>query len=288
MTILAIAASADQGRHVYGLVAGNYLDKVQCEVTFIADTFEVAVNQVFKNVSVTPSGQTPVPVDIDASGNLADVAFLCPSYLSQVLTTGYTSVLSGAFDTNIDNVRARENHTEGSTTSDVLAGVSEGLESLLDHCLGSLGAAQQIVVDDTQTVKANATINVVKLGEPKVVAGLLGVSVAILILLGLEAIRSKFWRNLTLFNSLDLKSAILGVVVTRSKPELLTTWNGDSSDRKTGSIRVAIAANKRGLEVLLDDTEYIGMPYAPETARISAEPLLEVKPGSAWFKFHST
>jgi hypothetical protein len=262
-TVFAIAASSDKGRHIYGFVTGHYYDfgagaglnNLQCEANFAPDTFEVTVNVASKNISVTPSRQKVSPVDVNASGNLTDVAFFSLSYLSQVLTTGYTSVLGGAFITNIDNVRARENHTKA-TTSDNLVGVSEALESLLDHSLGSLGAAQLMLVGDAQTVKANATINTMQLGEPKYAYSIFGISLAIMVLLGIEAVRSRFWRTMSLFNCLDLKSAILGVVATREdKPEPLTRWDGDAADRELGTIGVTIGADKQSLVVVLKDTE---------------------------------
>ncbi|KAJ9130910.1 hypothetical protein NKR23_g11961 [Pleurostoma richardsiae] len=238
-TVFALGASNGGCRHIYGFIGGSYYDffnNIQCEVTFTPDTFEVAANMAAKIITVTPTGKnTSSSVGAGVPGQLQDLAFFYPSYMSQVLTTGYTSVLEKAFEANIDNVRAREGHANA-TMSDTLTGVSEALESLIDHSFGSIGAAQLMLVDDAQTVKANATINTVKLSEPKYTYSIFGISMAILILLIFEAVRSRFWSALGIFNSLDLKSAILGVVATRGdKPELLKKWNGDAADRDVGN-----------------------------------------------------
>jgi hypothetical protein len=247
-TIFAIAASYGKGRYVYGIVSGHIwanFTGIQCEVRFTPDIFQVTVNVASKNISVTPLGDQSGFVDFNNSESLKNVAFSAPSFLSQVLTTGYTSVMETAFWDNIDNVRARQNHTDASK-SDILTGVSEAFESLLDHSFGCIGAAQLMLVNDAQTVKANATIKTMQLGEPKYYTySVFGISMAILLLLGVEAARSRFWRGLGLFNCLDLKSAIVGIVATGDALKILSRWDGDAADHEVGLIDVTIRANKQ-------------------------------------------
>jgi hypothetical protein len=67
---------------------------------------------------------------------------------------GASSTLARAFTININNVRVRSNHAK-TTTDDYLIGVAEGLEVLLDHILGSTGAAQIKLAGDSKFVPAN-------------------------------------------------------------------------------------------------------------------------------------
>lgn len=102
---------------MYGFVGGNFygskssfsLDKIQCEATFIPTTFHVQVAVSTNDISVTalPNATTQGYTDIDSSCGLVNATFFCPSSLSQILTTGYTSVFGDAFKVNADNVRAR-------------------------------------------------------------------------------------------------------------------------------------------------------------------------------------
>ncbi|KAI8653979.1 hypothetical protein NCS56_01353600 [Fusarium sp. Ph1] len=137
----ALAAVNSQSRYMYGFLAGKAymaLNQTQCEAKFSPTRFKVDVDVSAKNISVVPAGKG---LDIDPSRALVNISFQGVGYLSQTLTTLYTSVLGDSFLRNIDNVRARNNRTE-TVDQDVLNAVEEGLEVLIDNFLGSSGAAQ--------------------------------------------------------------------------------------------------------------------------------------------------
>lgn len=256
-TILALAAMAtvNKDRFMYGLISGSYvpeLNQIQCDVVFQPGYFTVSVDTQAQAITVAllnatsdKSQQTPTP-----GISLVYNAFYHPSLLAQMLTTLYSSAMGNAFWANAGNVQIRNNHTERSS-EDWLTSVVEGLELLLDHVLGSLGAAQLVLSNDVQEVPARLTLRVLQLGNAGYTYSILVISIIMLLLAIADAIRTHFWRDLPVLNLLDLKSAILSAAKapagsgstqhdreTAKYRSVLENWGGDGGDRATGAIRV--------------------------------------------------
>lgn len=185
----AIAAAAISSHYMYGFAVGHFnkdLNHIQCEVEFTPRLFSIEVDARSHIITVegvgtindTASTMDHVPLD----ESVVHTAFYGPSYLAQTGTTMYTSTLARAFQININNVRMRSNHTNA-TTDDYLIGVAEGLEVLLDHILGSTGAAQIKLAGDPQLVPANVMIQVMQIGEAKYTYSIFAISMAMFILL---------------------------------------------------------------------------------------------------------
>ena len=214
-TVNAIAAATDSTNYMYGFVAGHYyqdFNHIQCEVKFRPMVFSVKVDTKSQIITVSESNNTATEETMDhvpLNKPVAQIAFYTPSYLAQMLTTMYTSSLGRAFQANIDNVRTRNGHRDA-TIDDRLVGTPEGLEILIDHTFGAVGAAQIMLSNDSQSVDAQAMFNVIQIGEPTYIYSISAVSLLIFFMAAMEAIRTRFWKALPLFNILDLKSAILG------------------------------------------------------------------------------
>ncbi|KAL8345859.1 hypothetical protein RB601_005767 [Gaeumannomyces tritici] len=146
-TTVVIANSNQRGRYMYGFVAGDAypsLQGVQCSVIFKPTKFDILVNDTDKSIQVKPI--TGSNDDIDPSRDLVNNAFRSVSYLSQTMTTLYTSVLGDAFLDNIDmffyqheNERLAETNGKiDATEMHVMRGIQDGLEVLLDQIFGIL------------------------------------------------------------------------------------------------------------------------------------------------------
>ena len=96
------------------------------------------------------------------------------------------------------------------TPSVITTGVSEALESLIDNSLAIYGAVQVVLAADIANVPARALLMAVKIGEPAYVYASFAINLLVVLVVIAEAIRTRFWNGLPLFNSLDVKSAILG------------------------------------------------------------------------------
>ena len=254
-TAVALAAVADDTRYFYGFIGGSLfyadLNNIQCEATFSPTTFNVAVDVLAQNISVTASTiDVPSSDDIDSTGGLIYNAFMGVSFLSQILTTMYTGVLGDAFILNIDAVQNREGH-QNRTQSDITTGLAESLELLLDEYLGSVAASQLILLHQSQPVNVTTEIQVVTLGEPVYAYISFFINLAILGLFLFECFRTRFWKNLPSFNCLDAKSAILGTAASdREHSQKVQNWEGDPADSQVGRLKVMLQTNKPVLELL--------------------------------------
>lgn len=250
-TLVAIGAVANQTRYIYGIAAGNYyalLDKVECEVTFTPSLFHVHVDIPTKIITVTPATADEVQfykngadLDIDSSRALANTSFFAPSFLSATLTSGYTSVLGRAFTMSINS------------PADGLKAVEGGLEILIDHTFGSLGAAQLMLGNDTQLTDARVTSIVLRLGEQHYVYAVLGVNSGLSLCIVLLIILTRFWSGMPTINVLDLKSAILGAAAADHEVDVsdaMKNWDGNAQDRVVGGLKVKLSKDRKKLALV--------------------------------------
>jgi hypothetical protein len=251
-TAFALAAQANDTHYMYGLIGGRFytiLDHIQCSVSFTPQLFNVNVDVLSQNIAVIP---TPyASIDIDPSRGLVNNTFYSLNFLSQILTTMYTGVLADAFTLNIEAVQARNNHSNiNATESDILTGVTEGLELLLDFYFGSIGASQLMLFNSSTPVRATISYTAVRLVEPVYAYASFGINIIIVLWFAFEAARTRFWKDLPLFNSLDLKSVIVGFAAGQSEQlNSVKNWTGDAGDRAVGRLKVVLGPDERVLSL---------------------------------------
>ena len=278
-TATALAAGYNDTQYIYALAIGYYypdLNNVQCSVDFTAASFDIAVDVLAQNISITQGVNQAQIVDIDPTRALVNNTFISLDFLSQIITTMYTSVLGDAFMVNVQAIQTRENHT-WPTESDIYTAVSESLELLLDEYFGALAASQIMLYNHSTPVNATMNIAAVQLGEPIYAYITFSINLAIVLLFSYEAIRTRFWRNLPAFNILDTKSAILGAmrgVVERQLPAQAQAWEGDAADRQAGLLRVELDANGTVLRLTSDAVgEAIPVLASPDLGDVPLRPI---------------
>ena len=255
-TAVALASVANDTTYLYGFLGGDFypsLNNIQCEATFTPTLFRVAVDVLAQNISVTPTLKNVS--DIDSTGGLINNTFMGVSFVSQILTTMYTGILGDALLTNINAVSDRENHTTA-TQNDSLTGLAESLERLIDDYFGAIGASQLLIYNQSSTVDSMVQIQVVQLGLPVYTYVTWALNLVILVLFGYEARRTNFWKNLPLFNCLDIKSAILGAMANdvRESTKLVQSWKGSDGDREIGGLQVKLTNNRPVLRLIQSNT----------------------------------
>jgi hypothetical protein len=238
----SIAAVNNQSHYMYGFLAGDaysMLNQTQCEVWFTPSRFNVSVDTDAKNISVTLLQLDAS--DIDPTRALANISFHGVGYLSQTLTTLYTSVLGDSFRRNVENVQSRAQRKDV-TDQDVIEAVEDGLRLLLDHFLEGSGAAQVMLLRKTKPMSGEITLQVFRIGAFLSALFLLIISalitVSVVILYFKYGLWSKIWSDAEC-DFLDFKSAILGSIKgLGSEIDLVKAWNGQSEDRRVGELQV--------------------------------------------------
>jgi hypothetical protein len=251
-TAVALAAQANDTQYFYGFIGGyhyNYLNHAQCGVTFTPALFNIWVDMIAQNITVTPAASRDININLDPSGGLVNGTFYSLGFLSQIMSTMYTGVFGDAFARNINATQARENHVN-LTQSDILTGLTEGLELLLDFYLGTIGASQLMLFNESIPVNATMKFDAVQLGEPVYAYLSFVINLGIVILFLFEVIRTGFWKDLPLFNSLDTKSVILGFAGSRKEPLMsVRNWTGNAADRDTGRLMVKLGSSRTVLDL---------------------------------------
>lgn len=245
-TVVFVAAVYDSSDYAYGFInGGSYpnFTNIQCTVTFVPSVFNVSVDVAHSNITVMPAPDTP-SIDIEPTGRIKNNSFAQAQYLSSAVTTIYASFIGQSFLSNVENVQTRENHTY-ITPSDVETGVSEALESLIDNSLSIYGAAQVVLATDTASVTATVQLMAVKLGDPAYVYISFAINLLVVLIVIVEAIRTRFWNGLPLFNSMDIKSAILGASAGGTALSNAADARTDNAaDRGAGAVRVVVGQEK--------------------------------------------
>jgi len=69
-----------------------------------------------------------------------------------------------------------------------------------------------------------------------------------------DLIKTRFWKDLPLFNCLDIKSVIIGIAASGPEPPNgVSKWTGDAADRDAGKLTVKLGGN--GSELHLSSGE---------------------------------
>lgn len=188
-TIVCVASVRDDGRYMYGVATcfgyQNFTN-LQCNVTFTPSIISVLVDVARSNISVTPL-ETSTVAEIEPTRLLKNVSFHQVQYISEAVTTIYTSFIDQSSHNNVANIQARENHPY-ITAMDVTNGVAKALELFIDNSLSIYGAAQMMLAGDTANAMAKVQLIAVKLGEPVYVYIIFGIGLAIMILVAYMAL----------------------------------------------------------------------------------------------------
>ncbi|KAF7932258.1 hypothetical protein EAE99_003498 [Botrytis elliptica] len=196
---LAIAAGSDY----------DYLNTTQCRTEFVPSLFNVSVALAGRNITVTRANVSTE--DIEPSGNLTHVVERQFELASNDLTGIYQSVIGTALNFSIADYQT---YVDSSSFNDIrptdeeinLKGIENSVTAMMDDLLVAYASAQLMIANDTKTVNATVTYAAVRLGQPIYVYSVFLVNLAIILIVVLEAFRTRGWTHLTTFDYNDLSS----------------------------------------------------------------------------------
>ncbi|TEY87374.1 hypothetical protein BOTCAL_0003g00550 [Botryotinia calthae] len=196
---LAIAAGSDY----------DYLNTTQCRTEFMPSLFNVSVALGGRNITVTRASESKE--DIEPSGNLTHVVERQFELASNDLTGIYQSVIGSAMNFSIADYQS---YVDSPFFNDIrptdeeinLTGIENSVTAMMDDLLVAYASAQLMIANDTKTVNATVTYAAVRLGQPIYVYSVFMVNLAIILIVTLEAVRTRSWTLLTPFDYNDLSS----------------------------------------------------------------------------------
>lgn len=250
-TIVAMAAGAG----AYGV-----LDKMQCELWFKPTLFRLEVDTQRLLIDATPVNGTDF-TDVDPTSAVFGAGFgIVAGMAAQLVasmpstTSMQRSPIADALTANIRNAASIWN-TSDTDSSIVARAVSDSMESIVDDTLLAYSSAQlmiagQVEIGARTTVPVTAQINAIRVGDRTYVTCVLALTTIILAAALIEALRTRGWQHLPLFDYKDLQHVIDGRETGQSMAAA-----GLQKTRPVEKVRIKLDGNGYSYSVVSDPVD---------------------------------
>ncbi|KAF2421164.1 hypothetical protein EJ08DRAFT_702143 [Tothia fuscella] len=215
----------------FGIGAGKSyqtLNSIQCKVDFLPSTFDVSVNILGRNITVSKAstasdGSAPIPdLNIDQSGKLSHVAMRQIELYSNDLTSIYQSLVGNALNFSISDLQTQKLVNQSVADSNLkettLAAVEISFAAMLDDIMVGYASAQLMIAKDSTDVPAIITTSAIRFGKSIYIYLIIGINAFVMLLMLEEAIRTRGWRDSSQFDYADF--AQLAFASSRGGTEL--------------------------------------------------------------------
>ncbi|MCJ1472193.1 hypothetical protein MMC13_000840 [Lambiella insularis] len=194
------------------------------------------------------------------SGNLATRALRQLVDLSTIDASLRQSALGEMFLSDLANEQLYRQLHASSALSDsdvILYSVEQGIRSILDDTLLTFASTQIMIMNATTntstTVPAMLTVYGVQFGTKTYIYLTFTFNALLVLCLVHEALRTRAWKHLPLFNYNDIKSVVItssmggkavADEVAKAHGKKDSTWTADPKDRIGGDVRVQLRHNR--------------------------------------------
>ncbi|ORY13093.1 hypothetical protein BCR34DRAFT_624030 [Clohesyomyces aquaticus] len=209
---MAVAYSEKSTRRYIAITAGesySFLNNTQCELNFTPTLFNVSVDLLNFNISVSPLNTVP---DFNPQRNLTRTMVRQFELISNDLTNLYVSLLGDALNSSIAayNMSQPNSNRNGFTQAEAtLGGVTNSIIAMADDMLVAYASAQLIVGGVWSTQSAQVYMNAIRFGQPAYIYAIFGLNLCIMLAVAAEAVRTRGWEKLGRFNYLDPRDLIM-------------------------------------------------------------------------------
>jgi hypothetical protein len=251
---LAIAAANTHNWAFYMGASSKYsvLNATFCNATYLPTLFTVHVDLTERLITVKPQETltkvdefTPAPEYIVWSG--ADTA----ASLSMIGTTSYTSLIGDMF---IRIINRTYYAAGGRGAVNPLQAVQDTAEVLWDAAYIGASSAQLVIAQEYEVRDVIAQVVAYRIGQPFYIYLITAINATALLLLVVEAIRTRFWASLPQLDFADVKSTVVassvgGTAIAEAVKAsyekmggqpIKEVWRGSRADRLAGDIAVMI------------------------------------------------
>jgi hypothetical protein len=200
MVAIGVAPSKTDGR-ILGIATGldqAFLNTTQCSIDFQPTLFNITVGTIGRNITVTPVSHTGVE-DIELLGNLSFTAIRQFLLISTDQTGLYTCLVGISFNNSIGDYNlslANADHEPVSEANVTIAGLQNSITAKTDDILGAYAAAQTMVARSTSNTTGTVDVLAFKFGEDAYIYAVVVMNVVILMVVLVEAWRTRGWKEL--------------------------------------------------------------------------------------------
>jgi hypothetical protein len=196
-------------------------------------------------------------------GRLMDDTIWSLNLLSRMTPSLYESVLGNTLHRNVQPLLARPGINATMTTEEAtLRAIADSFTAIIDDILVAFGSAQLALSNASAPTAAVASLPALQVGQDFYIFATAGVNAALLLLVTLEAARTRLWRKFPLFDYTNIKTAIVAASAGRGviaqevgfrHSAVGTVWAGDSKDKMVDGIEIQLVqGNATGsVEVVL-------------------------------------
>ena len=238
-----------------GIAAGRWyapLNSTQCIIQFNPALINIYIGIRDKSIRVqklTPS--TPIP-DIDSSHNISHVDTRQIELISNDLTSSYRSTLGDAFNASISDYRTSlsaqqiklPSHHFDENHNITLTGLENSITSLIDDILVGYASAQLVVGNFTKQTPAQVQVSSLRLGAREYIIASASINGLIILLLTIEALRTRGWKYLPSFDYLDSR---LVVTSTSRGGTAIAAYDNETDEKGIGKIPILLRSLNQGL-----------------------------------------
>lgn len=190
----------------------DFLDKIQCDVDFVPTRFNLTVDFRGQNITVEPTNDAKVD-DINPSRHLKGAVMRQFELIANDETNIYISTVGSAFNASIADLRtfkASSDMSKKLTESEmVLRGVENSITVMTDDMLGAYASAQLMVSDFKQATSATVRTSAIAFGGTKFSIAVFCINVAVILLLLIEVMRTRAWKDLPDFDVADVRHLVI-------------------------------------------------------------------------------
>ncbi|KAJ9129746.1 hypothetical protein NKR23_g12469 [Pleurostoma richardsiae] len=246
---LGVATIIQTTRRIIGIASGaKYpnLNTTQCETIFSPTLFNITVQLGGRNITVTPVANATVD-DIEPHGNLTYLANWQLMLISTDQTSLYTSLVGNSFNSSIENyITAQDTlgKTAPSAADATLRGLENSVTAMMDGILTGYAGAQLMVANETTATNVYVDVQALRFGQGVWINTVVVVNTVMILLVLLEAVRTRGWSGLSDFDYTEPTDLVFGVA-RACESEALIQWEDDGG----GMDRLRIA--QRGKTLVL-------------------------------------
>jgi len=188
------------------------LNNTQCLIDFQPAPFNVTVDLVHRNLTITPVKEAVNTIDIEPSGMLSLLTTWQLTLISTDQTSLYSSLVGNSANASINNYIASTIGIVSNPTSEAeatLGGLDNSVMAMIDDILTLYANAQLMVANDAQSVSTSIGFQAQRLRQRDYIIAVAVINSILVLLVLLEACRTRGWKDLMDFDCVDPRNLII-------------------------------------------------------------------------------
>lgn len=206
---MGVAFSGRSPRRYVAIAAGDSyarLNAIQCAIDFTPTMFNITVGIASRNISVQPAGSI---ADFDPQRNLTRTLVRQFELIANDMTNLYVSIVGESLMSSVAALQQSNGASGQADSSTTLRGVENAIIAMTDDMLAAYASAQLMVGNFSRGITAEVSVATLVVGQRPYIIAIAVMNAIVLLVVLLEVVRTKAWRDLPSFNPADPAGLIM-------------------------------------------------------------------------------